>query len=83
MSTTVTGLHLILTYQCNSECDHCFLYSSPIAKGTFTLSQIRKVLDEAVKSDTIEWIYFEGGEPCLYYPLMLEGKAHKYDSKGI
>jgi hypothetical protein len=69
----LTGLHFLLTYMCNSECDHCFLYCSPRSKGTFTLSQIRKLLDEAVKIGTIEWIYFEGGEPFLFYPIMLEG----------
>jgi MoaA/NifB/PqqE/SkfB family radical SAM enzyme len=58
---------------CNSECDHCFVYSGPDAKGTFTLSQIRKVLDEVTKIGTIKWIYIEGGEPFLFYPLMLEG----------
>jgi hypothetical protein len=30
-------------------------------------------LGEARKIGTIEWIYYEGGEPFLYYPLMLEG----------
>jgi len=37
------------------------------------LRQIKKVLDEAAKIGTIESIYFEGGEPFLFYPLMLEG----------
>ena len=69
----LTGLHFLLTYMCNSECDHCFVYSSPYAQGTFTLDQIRKLLDEATKIGTIEWIYFEGGEPFLFYPIMLEG----------
>jgi hypothetical protein len=69
----LTGLHFLLTYMCNSECDHCFLYSGPRSQGTFTLSQIRNLLDEAVKIGTIDWIYFEGGEPFLYYPIMLEG----------
>ncbi|UCH50894.1 MAG: radical SAM protein [Chloroflexota bacterium] len=69
----LTGLHFLLTYMCNSECDHCFVYSSPHAKGTFTLDQIQKLLDEAAKIGTIEWIYFEGGEPFLFYPIMLEG----------
>ena len=67
------GIHFLLTYMCNLKCDHCFVYSGPDAKGTFTLSQIKKVLDEATKIGTIEWIYFEGGEPFLFYPLMLEG----------
>lgn len=69
----LSGIHFLLTYTCLFECDHCFLYCSPRAKGTFTLKQIQEVLDEADKIGTIEWIYFEGGEPFLYYPLMLEG----------
>jgi hypothetical protein len=69
----LTGLHFLLTYMCNSECDHCFLYCSPRSKGTFTLSQIRELLDEATKISTVNSIYFEGGEPFLFYPIMLEG----------
>ena len=69
----LTGLHFLLTYRCNSTCDHCFIYSSPNAPGTFTSNQIRRLLDEATKIGTIEWIYFEGGEPFLFYPIMLEG----------
>jgi len=69
----LTGLHFLLTYACTSECDHCFVYSSPTAAGTFTLSQVRQVLDEAQRLGGIEWIYFEGGEPFLYYGLLLEG----------
>jgi len=69
----LTGIHFLLTYKCIYECDHCFVYSSPQAEGTFTLDQIDKVLDEAEKIGTIEWIYFEGGEPFLYYPLLVEG----------
>jgi hypothetical protein len=68
----LTGIHVLLTYKCILECDHCFVYSSPNAGGTFTLSQMRKVLAEASQIGTIEWIYFEGGEPFLFYPLLLE-----------
>ena len=67
------GIHFLLTYTCNYECDHCFLYCSPKSEGTFTIAQIKEVLDEAVKIGTVSSIYFEGGEPFLYYPLMLEG----------
>ncbi|MEE9572020.1 MAG: radical SAM protein [Candidatus Neomarinimicrobiota bacterium] len=66
-------IHFLLTYACNYECDHCFLYCSPNATGTFTLDQIQKVLKDAKNIKTVEWIYFEGGEPFLYYPLMLKG----------
>lgn len=69
----LTGIHILLTYKCLYECDHCFVYSSPNAEGTFTYEQICRVLDEASKIGTIKWIYFEGGEPFLYYPLLIEG----------
>lgn len=69
----LTGLHLLLTYMCNSECDHCFVFSGPRSRGTFTLEQLRRLLDEATRLNTVEWIYFEGGEPFLFYPIMVEG----------
>ncbi|MFX0181593.1 MAG: radical SAM protein [Candidatus Hodarchaeota archaeon] len=69
----LTGIHFLLTYQCNFECDHCFLYCSPSSEGTFTLEQLRTVFKELDKIDSINMIYFEGGEPFLFYPLMLEG----------
>jgi hypothetical protein len=67
------GLHFLLTYNCPFECDHCFLYCGPAAEGTFTLAQIRAALDEAAGLGTVEFIFFEGGEPFLYYPVMVEG----------
>lgn len=69
----LTGIHFLMTYTCNLECDHCFLYSGPNAQGTMTLPQIRIVLDESQKIGSVEWIYFEGGEPFLFYPSLLEG----------
>lgn len=69
----LTGIHFILTYTCNFECDHCFLYCSPRAQGTFTVGQLTKALDEARNIGSVEWIFYEGGEPLLYFPLLLEG----------
>jgi organic radical activating enzyme len=69
----LTGIHLLLTYACNFECDHCFLYCGPQAEGTFTLQQLRAVLDDAREMGTVNTIYFEGGEPFLYFPLMSQG----------
>lgn len=69
----LSGIHILLTYSCTFKCNHCFLYCGPGAKGTFTLNRIRAVLDEAEKVGTVDTIYFEGGEPFLFYPLMLEG----------
>ncbi|MBI5649717.1 MAG: hypothetical protein HZC40_04605 [Chloroflexi bacterium] len=68
----LTGIHFILSYQCVSECDHCFVFGSPNARGTFTRAQIQCVLDEAKTIGTVKQIYFEGGEPTLFYPLLLE-----------
>ncbi|MBE0431745.1 MAG: radical SAM protein [Dehalococcoidia bacterium] len=69
----LTGLHFLLSYKCDSECDHCFVYSGPQATGTFTLAQVKDALSEAARIGTVEMVYFEGGEPFLFYPLMLEG----------
>lgn len=69
----LTGIHFILTYTCNFECDHCFLYCSPRARGAFSADQVEQVLDEASNIGTVEGIFFEGGEPFLYYPLLRHG----------
>ncbi len=68
----LTGIHFILTYACNFECDHCFLYSSPKSQGAFTVNQVTRVLDEAEKIGTVKWIFYEGGEPFLLFPLLIE-----------
>lgn len=78
----LTGIHFILTYTCNFECDHCFVYSSPKSKGTFTIRQVTGVLDEARKIGTVEWIFFEGGEPFLFFPLLLES-IKRANAKGF
>ncbi len=69
----ITGLHLLQTLQCTFECDHCFVYSSPNAKGVMKISDIRKILSEAKQVDSVKWIFFEGGEPFLYYQTLLWG----------
>jgi MoaA/NifB/PqqE/SkfB family radical SAM enzyme len=69
----ISGLHLLLTYECNFECDHCFVWGSPRQTGTMTLKCIREILDQAKDVGTVEWVYFEGGEPFLYYGALLGG----------
>jgi MoaA/NifB/PqqE/SkfB family radical SAM enzyme len=69
---SLTGLHLLLTYQCNYECDHCFAWGSPGQTGVMTLAQIRDIYRQAKEPGTIEQIYLEGGEPFLYYPIMVK-----------
>ena len=69
----ITQVHFILTYMCNLECEHCFVCSSPSAEGTFTPSRISSVLDQTGKLGTVDTVYFEGGEPFLFYPVLLDG----------
>jgi len=72
-TSSVTGIHFLLTYSCTNTCDHCFLHCSPEARGTFTCEQLRRVFAEIERMGTVDTVYFEGGEPFLYYPLLLEG----------
>lgn len=68
----LTGVHFLLTYQCNFECDHCFLYCSPDSDGVFTMDQVEAALEQMKDIDSMQTAYFEGGEPFLYYPLLVE-----------
>ena len=72
MIMNLSGLHILLTYQCTFECDHCFVWGSPKQSGVLTLTQIRKILGQAREAG-MEWIYFEGGEPSMYYATLLAG----------
>ncbi len=69
----LTGVHLLLSYQCTHECDHCFVWASPRAGGTMRLETLFMILDQAQEAGTVEEIYFEGGEPFLFFPLLIEG----------
>lgn len=69
----LSGLHILLTYQCTLECDHCFVWGSSWQTGTMPLENLRGLLQQAKDLGTIESIYFEGGEPFLYYGLLLAG----------
>ncbi len=69
----LTQLHFLLTYMCTLACEHCFVCSSPAAEGTFTLTQISQLLDQCRATGTVDTVYFEGGEPFLFYPLLVGG----------
>ena len=68
----LTSVHFLLTYKCTYECDHCFLYCSSSADGVFTLEKVKIALEQMKGLRSISSVYFEGGEPFLFYPLMLE-----------
>lgn len=76
---SLTGLHFLLTYQCTFECDHCFAWGSPWQSGTFSMAKIRQALEQAERLGTIDEIYFEGGEPFIYYATLVKAveEAHQ------
>jgi MoaA/NifB/PqqE/SkfB family radical SAM enzyme len=69
----LSGIHLLWTYQCTFECEHCFAWGSPWQTGTMTLEKLGDILGQAEELGTVEWVYFEGGEPFLYYKTLLSG----------
>ena len=73
VKTPLSGLHLLLTYECNYECDHCFVWGGPSQTGTMTVEILERILGEAESLGTIEWIYFEGGEAFLHYETLCTG----------
>lgn len=76
----LTAIHVLLTYQCTGECDHCFLHCGPQREGTLTLRQLRELLREIKRIKTIDTVYFEGGEPFLFYAVLLAGLRMVHDA---
>ena len=77
----ISGLHFLITYRCTFECDHCFVWGSPAQTGTFTLADIERSLDQARALGTIRSVYFEGGEPFLFYPILLAGVRAAFERR--
>lgn len=75
----ISAVHILLTYQCNYECDHCFVWGSPRQTGVMTLADIRRVLRQAEGAAEVEAIFYEGGEPFLYYPILRRGVEEAAD----
>jgi len=69
---SLTGVHLLLTYRCDIECDHCFVWGSPDQTGAMMLRDIRQLMAECKKLETVNYISIEGGEPFLYYPITIK-----------
>ncbi len=67
------GVHILLTYKCLYECEHCFVWSSPSSKGTMTLAHLEDTIRQAKDVPSVTRVYFEGGEPFLFYPLLRRG----------
>jgi hypothetical protein len=82
MSMGLNGIHLLVTYRCMYSCEHCFVWSSPDLEETMSVGQLRSAIDQAAALGTIDTVFFEGGEPTLLYPVVLEAAAHAW-GKGL
>jgi hypothetical protein len=49
------------------------VFGSPKNKGVIKAEQLEEWLRQASKIKTVNWIFFEGGEPFLNYRLLLKG----------
>jgi len=67
----LSSLYILFPYQSTFECDPCFVWGSPFQSGSLTLVQMRKMLEQAEEAK-VESICFEGGEPFLYYAVVLK-----------
>ncbi len=78
----LSSLHILLTYKCNLKCNHCFVWGSPQQNGLITQADIQRILQQASEIGSIRSIYFEGGEPFLFYSLLVdavkEAKRHGF-----
>jgi len=71
----INSVHILLSYTCLFQCDHCFLHCSPSSCGTFSVQRLGELLRQAAALDTVRHVCFEGGEPFLFYPVLAQGIA--------
>ncbi len=75
----LTAVHVLLTYRCTDTCRHCFVFGGPHQLATFSYGRLEGVLNQLRRVPSVRWVYFEGGEPFLYHPMLLEAVRHATD----
>jgi hypothetical protein len=74
---------LILSYRCHSGCKHCLYNCGPgWEKDPMSPEVLRQALEAVTAWPRPPQVHFTGGEPFLYFPLLLEG-AHLANELGI
>ena len=66
------ALHFLVTLQCTRACPHCFVWGGPGQRATMAVEDLRTWIGEAADAG-LSSCAFEGGEPFLYHPTLLEG----------
>ncbi|MEK7766411.1 MAG: radical SAM protein [bacterium] len=78
----LTGLHILLTYDCDRACAHCFVWGAPRSRGTFSEEGIEVAVRQAHETPGIDNVWFEGGEPFLH-PDVLAAGVHAAGAFGL
>lgn len=82
---SIEGLGILLTFECNAECDHCYYHSAPRSKigaSVIEVAEFAAYIDSLARFQRrIPGVTFLGGEPFLYYKHlrqmieMIKGRA--------
>jgi len=74
---------IILSYRCQSGCKHCLYNCGPRwEKEAMSSQTLRQALEAVAVWPRTPQVHFTGGEPFLYFPLLLEG-VHLATELGI
>lgn len=66
-------LQVLVTQRCVYRCSHCYVWGCPEQEPAMTIAEMQRVLWDAHALNSVHQVTFDGGEPFLYYPVLLEG----------
>ena len=73
---------LIVTEQCDVECDHCWFGCAPGRGATMSRYDAEDYIDKTAQISSIEWVSLTGGEPMLH-PSLVEGLVAYASGRGL
>ncbi len=65
------GAYAILTLNCNSKCDHCYLEAEPGRKESMPMELRMKMIDE-ISENKISFLTLTGGEPTVEIDKLMD-----------
>jgi hypothetical protein len=66
----LTGVDLLLTFRCPSQCKHCVYKAGPNRSGHMSRDDIQRWLSELKTSQPLEGLTVHGGEPTVYFDTL-------------
>jgi len=64
-------IDFLVTFRCPSRCKHCCYRAGPERKGNMQSRDVQRYLEELSNTQTLESVGAHGGEPFLYFELLL------------